>query len=106
MKEADDLRQQKETFEREWDELDVKIADVKKELKSVNQQKEELLKLQQLEEEKLKTEKLATQDYVQRELGTLKLAKELFAAEMEFEKSSIAEKAQSERSQMLLDFEL
>ncbi|RDX99236.1 Protein CROWDED NUCLEI 1 [Mucuna pruriens] len=106
LKEAEDLRQQKETFEREWDELDLKRADVEKELKSVIQQKEEILKLQQFEEEKLKNEKQATQDYVQRELETLKLAKESFAAEMELEKSSLAEKAQSERSQMLLDFEL
>lgn len=106
LKEAEDLRQQKETFEREWDELDLKRADVEKELKSVIQQKEEILKLQQFEEDKLKNEKQATQDYVQRELETLKLAKESFAAEMELEKSSLAEKAQSERNQMLLDFEL
>ncbi|XP_015962539.1 nuclear matrix constituent protein 1 [Arachis duranensis] len=106
LKEADDLRQQKETFEREWDELDVKRADTEKELKDVIKQKEEMLKLQQHEEEKLKNEKQAAQDYVQRELETIKLAKESFAAEMELEKSSLAEKAQSERSQMLLDFEL
>ncbi|RZB54046.1 protein CROWDED NUCLEI 1-like [Glycine soja] len=106
LKEAEDLRQQKETFEREWDELDLKRTDVEKELKSVVQQKEELLKLQQYEEEKLKNEKQDTQAYVQRELETLKLAKESFAAEMELEKSSLAEKALSERNQMLLDFEL
>ncbi|KAK7394310.1 hypothetical protein VNO78_14832 [Psophocarpus tetragonolobus] len=106
LKEAEDLRQQKETFEREWDELDLKRADVEKELKSVIQQKEEILKLQQIEEEKLKNEKQATRDYVQRELETLKLAKESFAAEMELEKSSLAEKALRERNQMLLDFEL
>ncbi|XP_061367038.1 protein CROWDED NUCLEI 1 [Gastrolobium bilobum] len=106
MKEADDLRQQKETFEREWDELDLKREEVEKELKNVIQQKEEILKLQQFEEEKLKNEQQATQDYLQRELETLKLAKESFATEMELEKSSLAEKAQSERNQMLLDFEL
>ncbi|KAK7340780.1 hypothetical protein VNO77_21493 [Canavalia gladiata] len=106
LKEADDLRQQKETFEREWDELDLKRADVEKELKSVIQQKEEILKLQQFEEEKLKNEKQATQDHVQRELETLKLAKESFAAEIELEKSSLAEKIQCERNQMHLDFEL
>ncbi|KAL5177064.1 Protein CROWDED NUCLEI 1 [Glycine soja] len=106
LKEAEDLRQQKETFEREWDELDLKRTDVEKELKSVIQQKEEILKLQQYEEEKLRNEKQDTQAYVQRELETLKLAKESFAAEMELEKSSLAEKAQSERNQILLDFEL
>lgn len=106
LKEADDLRQQKETFEREWDELDLKRADVEKELKNVTQQKEEILKLQQFEEDKLKNEKQATQDYVQRELETLKLAKESFAVELELEKSSLSEKAQSEKNQMLLDFEM
>ncbi|KAK2359731.1 protein CROWDED NUCLEI [Trifolium repens] len=106
IKEADDLRQQKETFEREWDELDLKRADVEKELKNVLQQKEEILKLQQNEEEKLKNEKKATEDYLQRELETLKLAKESFAAEMGLEKSSLAEKAQNEKNQMLLDFEM
>ncbi|CAJ2669280.1 unnamed protein product [Trifolium pratense] len=106
IKEADDLRQQKETFEREWDELDLKRADVEKELKNVLQQKEDILKLQQNEEEKLNNEKKATEDYLQRELETLKLAKESFAAEMELEKLSLAEKAQNEKNQMLLDFEM
>ncbi|KAK7273192.1 hypothetical protein RIF29_14240 [Crotalaria pallida] len=106
LKEADDLRQQKKTFEREWEDLDLKRADVEKELKIVIQQKEEILKLHQFEEEKLKNEKQATQDYVQRELETLKLAKESFAAEIELEKSSLAEKAQKEKNQILLDFEL
>ncbi|CAL0314683.1 unnamed protein product [Lupinus luteus] len=106
MKETDDLRQQKETFEREWEELDVKRADLEKELKNVIQHKEEILKLQQTEEARLKNEKQATEDYVQRELETLKLAKESFAAEIELEKSSLAEKTQSEKSQMLMDFEL
>ncbi|GAU14102.1 hypothetical protein TSUD_169270 [Trifolium subterraneum] len=106
IKEADDLRQQKETFEREWDELDLKRADVEKELKNVLQEKEEILKLQQNEEEKLKNERKATEDYLQRELETLKLAKESFSAEMELEKSSLAEKAQNEKNQMLLDFEM
>ncbi|OIW05460.1 hypothetical protein TanjilG_12051 [Lupinus angustifolius] len=106
MKETDDLRQQKETFEREWEELDVKRADLEKELKNVIQQKEEILKLQQTEEARLKNEKQATEDYVQRELETLKLAKESFAAEIELEKSSLYEKTQSEKNQMLMDFEL
>lgn len=106
MKEADDLRQQKETFEREWDELDLKRADVEKELKNLLQQKEEILKLQQNEEEKLKNEKQATQDYLQRELEDLSSAKESFEAQMELEKSSLAEKAQNEKNQLLLDFEM
>ncbi|XP_054786607.1 nuclear matrix constituent protein 1 [Prosopis cineraria] len=106
LKEADDLRQQKEIFERDWDELDLKKANIDKELKAVTKQKEEISKLQQFEEEKLKNEKQATEEYLQRELEALKLAKESFAIQMEDEKSELAEKSQSERSQMLLDFEL
>ncbi|KAF7811233.1 protein CROWDED NUCLEI 1 [Senna tora] len=106
LKETDDLRQQKETFERDWEELDLKRADVEKELKKVVEQKEEISKLQQIEEEKLKNEKQATEDYIQRELEALKLAKESFAIQMEDEKSDLAEKSQSERNQMLLDFEM
>ncbi|XP_028795036.1 protein CROWDED NUCLEI 1 [Neltuma alba] len=106
LKEADDLRQQKETFERDWDELDLKKADIEKELKILTKQKEEISKLQQIEEEKLKNEKQATDEYIQRELEALKLAKESFAIQMETEKSDLAEKSRSERNQMLLDFEL
>lgn len=106
LKEADDLKQQKETFERDWDELDLKKADIEKELKNLTKQKEEISKLQQIEEEKIKKEKQATEEYIQRELDALKLAKESFAIQMETERSDLAEKSQSERNQMLLDFEL
>lgn len=106
LKEADDLRQQKEIFERDWEELDLKRADVEKEMKKVIEQKEEISKLHQIEEEKIKNEKQATEDYIQRELEALKLAKESFAIQMEDEKSDLAERSQNEKNQMLLDFEL
>ncbi|KAI9127685.1 hypothetical protein K1719_000678 [Acacia pycnantha] len=106
LKEADDLRQQKEIFERDWEELDLKNADIEKELKNVSKQKEEISKLQQIEGEKLKNERQANEEHLQRELEALKLAKESFAIQMETEKSDLAEKSQSERNQMLLDFEL
>lgn len=106
LKEADDLRQQKETFEREWDQLDLKKTDIEKELKNLTKQKEEISRLQQIEEEKLKNEKQATEEYIQRELEALKLAKESFDIQIETEKSDLAEKSQSERNQMFLDFEL
>lgn len=106
LKEAEDLKLQKESFEREWDELDEKRAEIEKELKKLTEQKEELEKLKHSEEERLKNEKLAAQEYIQRELDDLKLAKESFAAQMEHEKIANAEKAESDRSQMLHDFEL
>lgn len=106
LKEAEDLKLQKETFEREWDELDEKRAEIEKEQKKVTEQKEEVEKLKHSEEESLKNEKLVTQEYIQRELDDLKLAKESFAAQMEHQKIEIAEKAESERSQMLHDLEV
>jgi hypothetical protein len=106
LNEAEDLKLQKETFEREWDELDEKRTEIKKELKEVTEKKEEAEKVKHSEEERLKNEKLANQEYIQRELEDLKLAKESFAAQMEQEKLAIAEKDESERSQMLHDLEL
>ncbi|KAG6719336.1 hypothetical protein I3842_03G000200 [Carya illinoinensis] len=106
LKDAEDLKLQKETFEREWDELDVKRAEIEKEMRKVTEQREEVEKLKHSEEEWLKNEKSATQEYVQRELEDLKVAKESFAAQMEHEKLAIAEKAESDRSQMLHDLEL
>lgn len=106
MKEADDLKQEKEKFEKEWEELDEKRAQIKKEQEDVLEQKRYLEKLRHSEEEMLHSEKLETQQYVQRELEALKLAKDSFAASMEHEKSILAEKAQSEKSQMMHDFEM
>ncbi|KAF5479289.1 hypothetical protein F2P56_000123 [Juglans regia] len=106
LKDAEDLKLQKETFEREWDELDVKRAEIEKEMRKVTEQREEVEKMKHSEEEWLKNEKLATQEYVQRELEDLKVAKESFAAQMEHEKLAIAERAESDRSQMLHDLEL
>ncbi|KAM1429184.1 hypothetical protein ACFX2I_045407 [Malus domestica] len=105
LKEAEDLKQQKELFEREWEELDDKRVEIEKELKNVGEQKEEIEKWKHAEEERLKNERVAAQHFIEREQGDLKLARESFAAHMEHEKSELAEKAQSERSQMLHEFE-
>ncbi|PIN26348.1 Rab6 GTPase-interacting protein involved in endosome-to-TGN transport [Handroanthus impetiginosus] len=106
MKEADGLKQEKEKFEKEWEELDDKRAEIKKEQEDVLQQKEHFEKLIHSEEERLQNEKLETQEYVQRELEALKLAKESFAASMEHEKLMLAEKSQSEKTQLIHDFEM
>ncbi|KAK8517713.1 hypothetical protein V6N13_127872 [Hibiscus sabdariffa] len=106
LKEAEDLKQQKENFEREWDELDEKRIQIDKELKNISQQKEKFEKEHLAEEERLKNEKQVTDDYIKRELEALEVAKETFAATMEHERAAIAEKAESERSQMLHEFEL
>lgn len=106
LKEGEDLKQEKERFEKEWEDLDEKRAEIKKELEYVTVQKENLEKLKRSEEERLNDEMLETQSYVQRELEALKLAKDSFAANMEHEKSVMAEKIQSEKNQIINDFEL
>ncbi|KAK6927980.1 hypothetical protein RJ641_006571 [Dillenia turbinata] len=106
LKEREELKQQRETFEKQWEELDQKQAEINKELNDISEQKEKLDKMRHNEEETLEHEKLATQDYIQRELEALNLAKESFAASMEHEKSVISENAQNEKSEMLHDFEL
>ncbi|CAI0451152.1 unnamed protein product [Linum tenue] len=106
LKEAEDLKQLKENFEREWLELDGKKAEIERELKSIGEQKEKFEKQRQLEEEKIKHERQATEDYIKREFETLELAKESFKAKMEQEQSIMSEKAQSDRNIMLNEIEL
>ncbi|MCD7446649.1 hypothetical protein HAX54_013324 [Datura stramonium] len=105
LKEAEDLKQEKERFEKEWEELDEKRSEIKKELQEVNEMKKKFEKLRHTEEERLNKEKLETENYVQRELEALKVAQETFAATMDHERSVLAEKTQSEKIQMLHDFE-
>lgn len=106
LKEAEDLKQQKEAFEKEWDELDEKRAQIEKERMDAERQKEKFEKLKHSEEEKLRRDRMEKDDYIKRELEDLELAKGSFEARMEHETSVLAEKVQSERSQMLRDFEL
>ncbi|CAA2954511.1 Hypothetical predicted protein [Olea europaea subsp. europaea] len=106
LKEAEDLKHERERFEKEWEELDNKKAEIGKELEGVIEQKKYVEKLKHSEEERLNNEKLETQKYVQRELESLKVAKDSFNASMEQEKLILTEKLDSERRQFLHDFEL
>ncbi|XP_073060447.1 nuclear matrix constituent protein 1-like isoform X1 [Primulina eburnea] len=106
MKEIEELKQEKEKFEKEWEQLDEKRATVKRELEDALNQKNSLEKLRHSEEVKLNMEKQETQQYIQRELESLKLAKDNFAANMEHEKSMLTEKFHNEKSELLHDFEL
>ncbi|RAL40789.1 hypothetical protein DM860_008487 [Cuscuta australis] len=106
LEETEDLKQEREKFEKEWDELDEKRAEINKQLEEINEQKRSFEKLKHSEEEKLNKEKIETQNYVNGELEALKVAKEMFSATMEHERSILEEKLQNERSQLLHDFEL
>ncbi|KAJ8568974.1 hypothetical protein K7X08_037189 [Anisodus acutangulus] len=105
LKEAEDLKQEKERFEKEWEVLDEKRSEIKKELQEVNELKKKFEKMRHTEEERLIKEKLETENYVQREMEAFKAAQETFAATMDHERSVLAEKTQSEKIQILHDFE-
>ncbi|KAK8511828.1 hypothetical protein V6N12_000868 [Hibiscus sabdariffa] len=106
LKEHEDLKQQRENFEKEWDVLDEKRAEIIMLQKQINEEKEKFEKLQHSEEERLKKEESAMQDYISREMESVKLQKESFEATMKHEKSILLEEAQNERIKMLQDFEL
>ncbi|KAF3653118.1 putative histone acetyltransferase HAC1-like [Capsicum annuum] len=105
LKEAEDLKQEKERFEREWEELDEKRSEIKIDLQELNEQRKNFEKLKRTEEERISKEKLETENFVQRELEALKVARETFEATMDHEKSILAEQTQSEKSLMLHAFE-
>ncbi|XP_073150575.1 nuclear matrix constituent protein 1-like [Henckelia pumila] len=105
-KETEELKREKEKFEKEWEQLDEKRAIIKRELEDALDQKTSLEKFRHSEEVKLNNEKQETQQYIQRELESLKLAKDNFAANMEHEKLMLTEKFHNEKSELLQDFEL
>ncbi|OIT33323.1 PREDICTED: protein CROWDED NUCLEI 1-like [Nicotiana attenuata] len=105
LKEAEDLKQEKERFEKEWEELDEKRSEIKIDLQELNEQRKNFEKLKRTEEEMISKEKLERENYVQRELEALRLARETFEATMDHEKSILAEQTRSEKSQMLHAFE-
>lgn len=104
--ERENLKEEKEKFEKEWEDLDEKRIEIKNELESVASQREKMEKLNRVEQEKLNNLRLETESYVERELESLKLAKESFKASMEHEKSALAENYNSKESEMLHEFEM
>lgn len=106
VEEIEKLKQERLRFEKEWEELDDRSARLKAEFAALFEEREKFEKVKLSEEEKLNNEKIQTESYIKEELDALKIAKESFAANMEHEKSVLAEKLQSEESKLLHDFEL
>ncbi|XWS64368.1 hypothetical protein CRYUN_Cryun06bG0180100 [Craigia yunnanensis] len=106
LKEHEDLKQQREKFEKEWEVLDEKRAEIIIQQKEIVEEKEKFEKLRHSEEERLKKDESAMQDYICREIESIRLQKELFEATMKHEKSVLLEEAQNKQIKMLQDFEL
>lgn len=106
LKEGEELKRDRENFEKEWEILDEKQSAFAKDLKELDEEKAKFERFRQCEEERLEKEKLAMQNHIQRELESLRLQKESYEAAMRHEQYILSEKAQSDQSQMLHDFEL
>ncbi|RDY01416.1 Protein CROWDED NUCLEI 1, partial [Mucuna pruriens] len=105
MKEAENLREERQRFEKEWEVLDEKRAEITRKQCDIDVEKESLRKLQKSEEERLKRERQHMQDHFKKELEKLELEKESFKDSMKQEKLFLSEKVKNEKAQMLQDFE-
>uniref|UniRef100_A0A7N0U1G9 Nuclear matrix constituent protein 1-like protein n=1 Tax=Kalanchoe fedtschenkoi TaxID=63787 RepID=A0A7N0U1G9_KALFE len=105
LKEREDLKQERERFEKEWEGLDDKRAEIREDLRTLEEKKQELEMLQDSEEERFRSEKAAVQDQLRRELEAIRQEKESFSASMKHEKSMLLEKAEKGREEMLQELE-
>ncbi|XP_077220089.1 nuclear matrix constituent protein 1-like isoform X2 [Tasmannia lanceolata] len=103
--EREDLKQQRDKFERDWEALDERKV-IEKELNEVNEEREKLIRWKQDEEERLKSEKLALEAHMQRERESFRLENEAFRATMEHERSEIFEKAERDREVIRLNVDV
>ncbi|KAL5722091.1 hypothetical protein ACHQM5_005655 [Ranunculus cassubicifolius] len=78
---------------------------LEKEWKVLHEEKEKLETTIISNKERLKNENYIAQEYIQKELESLRLKKASFEASMERERLVFTEKTRSERNQMLRDFE-
>lgn len=105
MKEAENLREERLRFEKEWEELDKKRAEISEEQLEVEKEKERLRKLKNSEEERLKREKQDMEDNLKKELEKLELDKKSFSDSIKQEEFLLSKKVKNEKAQMVQDFE-
>ncbi|KAL8153904.1 hypothetical protein V2J09_011664 [Rumex salicifolius] len=104
-KEKEDLSQERMRVEKDWEALDEKRATVDSELKKFNEEKGKFERFRYMEEEKFKKEKIEMDGRVERELESIRLEKESFAAKMKHEQLTLAENARNEHEQIVQEFE-
>ncbi|XP_027359977.1 protein CROWDED NUCLEI 3-like [Abrus precatorius] len=105
LKESENLREERQRFEKEWEVLDEKRAEINRKQRDIDVEKENLIKLQNSEEERLKREKQQMQNHIKKELEKLELEKESFRDSMKQEKLILSEMVKNEKAKMLQDFE-
>ncbi|KAK7407606.1 hypothetical protein VNO78_09559 [Psophocarpus tetragonolobus] len=105
LKEAESLREERQRFEKEWEVLDDRRAEITRKQHDIDVEKESLRKLQSSEEERLKNEKQHMEDHIKQELEKLELEKKSFRDSMKQEKLLLSGKVKNEKAQMLQDFE-
>ncbi|KAL4375400.1 hypothetical protein HN51_009302 [Arachis hypogaea] len=105
MNEVESLREDRLRFEKEWEGLDEKRAEINREKHEIDVENERLRKLHHSEDERLKRERHDMQDHIRNQLDKLELEKESFRESMKQEKLLLSEKLKNEKLQMLQDFE-
>ncbi|CAA7410325.1 unnamed protein product [Spirodela intermedia] len=96
--EREDLRQERERFEKEWDVLDEKRASMAADLKQFNDERMFFEKWRVVEEERLSNEHQAARDLVQKDLDDLNLKKEDFERTILHERSELREMLEKEQA--------
>lgn len=105
LKDSEDLKQQRDNFEKEWEVLDKKRAEINELQRKLGEEKTKFVKLQLSEEEKLRKEQSGMQNYIEEQLKAITLQKESFESTMKHEKSMLSEQAKNDHSKMLREFE-
>ncbi|KAK9750525.1 hypothetical protein RND81_02G203000 [Saponaria officinalis] len=104
-KEAGDLKLEREKFEKDWEALDEKRADVSSKLKMLAEERASFQKSQNSEEERLKRERAEIEENLRLESEKIRLEKESFEAAMQHQKKMYNENAEGEHSLLVHDLE-